>query len=181
MPLILITPPAVEPITAAEIKPAARIDGTEFDGQIAMVIPAIRAQAEHLLGRRLITQTVELVLDDFPSEVDIDLMLPDVQSIVSVKYYDASGVQQTIDGSAYYLDSESTPCWLIPVSDWPTTGDYANAVRIRYVVGYGNSATDVPADVRLWIIASCQSALDNQPLPAWIDRLLDAETVHRIA
>lgn len=181
MPLILITPPAVEPITAAEIKPAARIDGTEFDGQIAMVIPAIRAQAEHLLGRRLITQTVELVLDDFPSEVDIDLMLPDVQSIVSVKYYDASGVQQTIDGSAYYLDSESTPCWLIPVSDWPTTGDYANAVRIRYVVGYGNAATDVPANVRLWIVAQCCSALDNQAPMPWLDRLLDAETVHRIA
>lgn len=181
MPLILITPPAVEPVTADEVKTSARIDGAEFDGQIAMIIPAMRGQAEHMLGRRLITQTVELVLDKFPDVVDVDLLLPDVQSVVSVKYYDAAGVLQTLDSAAYSLDSESTPCWLLPVSDWPATSEYANAVRIRYVVGYGNAATDVPADVRLWIVAQCCAALDNQTPMPWLDRLLDAETVHRIA
>ena len=34
--IILITPPAVEPVTADEVKASARIDGAEFDGQIAV-------------------------------------------------------------------------------------------------------------------------------------------------
>jgi len=82
MSLILITPPAVEPVTVDDIKVAGRIDGTAFDVQITnLLIPAIRQEAEHRLARRLITQTVELLLDGFPSSMDIDLTLPDAQAI----------------------------------------------------------------------------------------------------
>lgn len=65
MSLITITGPAAEPIAAADVVPV-RIDGTDFDGQITMAIAAFRLMAEHKLGRRLITQTVELVIDQFP-------------------------------------------------------------------------------------------------------------------
>ena len=189
MALITITQPAVEPVSLADVKDAGRIDGTEFDAQLAILITAIRLQAEHNLGRRLITQTVELVLDAFPSTDDIDLLLPNAQSITSVKYYDAAGTQQTLDPAAYSLDSDSPTCWLLAVSDWPATKDVANAVRIRYVVGYGPAAADVPANVRLWIIANVLQALDApsgqapqtmQPM-AYVDRLLDTEMVHRAA
>ena len=91
MALITITGPAAEPVTVAEVKEAARADGTDLDSQIALLIPAFRRQAEHLQGRRLITQTVELVLDAFPPDTDIDLLLPDVQSITSVIYTDEAG------------------------------------------------------------------------------------------
>jgi len=181
MAIITITPPAVEPVTAAEIKASARIDGTEFDNEIAVLIATFRRQAEHAQGRRLITQTVELVLDAFPSDTDIDLLFPCVQSVTSVKYYDAAGVQQTLSSSAYSLDSDSTPCWILVADSWPITKEVANAVRIRYVVGYGPSASDVPSGTRYWIIAQVCAALDKQTPPAWVDRLLDAETVHRVA
>jgi hypothetical protein len=55
--------------------------------------------------------------------------------------------------------------------------DAANAVRVRYIVGYGPAATDVPNNIRLWIIARSLAALDKKEPSAWIDRLLDAETV----
>jgi uncharacterized phiE125 gp8 family phage protein len=189
MALITVTEPAAEPVTASEIKASARIDGAEFDGQIALLIAAFRQQAEHSLGRRLITQTVDLVIDEFPSDSDIDLLLPCVQSVESVKYYDADGVQQTIDPAAYSLDSDSTPCWLLVIDDWPTTKDAANAVHVRYTVGYGDAPTDVPTNIRLWIIAHVCQALDNpsgldtenlKTLP-YLDRLLDAERVWRVA
>lgn len=188
MPLIMITPPAVEPVTAADLAIPARLDSSEFDTHIDNVlVPTFRAEAEHRLGRRLITQTVELVLDCFPVYQDVDLLLPNVQNIVSVKYLDVSGAQQVVDAGTYLLDGSSTPCWLIPVSAWPATGNYANAVRIRYVVGYGPSGNDVPPNVRTWIMAHVIQALDNpcgleenvQPLP-YLDRLLDAETVLRV-
>jgi len=181
MSLITITPPAIEPVSLADVKSAARIDGTEFDAELALIITAMRQDAEHRQGRRLITQTVELVLDAFPTTEDIDLLIPDVQSIASVKYYDTAGAQQTIDPAAYSLDSDSTPCWLLVVTDWPTPKDVANSVRIRYVVGYGPAAVDVPSNTRLWIIARSCYALDKKDPPEWIDRLLDAETVHRAA
>ena len=96
MPIKDITAPAVEPISLAEVKAAARIDGTEFDSQIAIIIPALRRMAEQQLCRRLITQTVELVLDEFPDD-EIDLQLPNAQAITSVKYLDfETGTETTL-------------------------------------------------------------------------------------
>lgn len=192
MPLLLITPPAAEPVTAADIKAAARIDDTVFDAQLTtLLIPAIRREAEHRLGRRLITQTVELVLDAFDGSEHIDLTLPDAQAITSIKYLDTAGAEQTLSGTVYQLDPDSIPsrALLKPSQSWPATQDVTNAVRVRYTVGYGPAATDVPGNIRLWIIAHVIQALDNpaglntaglQPLP-YVDRLLDAESVLRAA
>ena len=190
MPLIDITAPAAEPVTATEVKAAARIDGTEYDAQIAIIIPALRGLAEQRLGRRLITQTVEIVLDAFPAE-EIDLQLPDVQSITSVKYLEATaGAETTLAATEYSLDADSTPNWLLPAVDteWPDTFDTTNAVRVRFVVGYGAASTDVPQDIRLWIIAHAAQALNAPdgltlnnlaPLP-FVDRLLDRHTCMRM-
>ena len=192
MPIILITPPATEPVTAADIKAAARIDDDVFDAQLTgLLIPAIRQEAEHRLGRRLITQTVELVMDDFDAGEHIDMTLPDVQEITSIKYLDSAGAEQTLSGTVYELDADSTPsrALLKPSQDWPDTQDVPNAVRVRFTVGYGATAVDVPSNIRLWIIAHVVQALDNpaglntaglQPLP-YVDRLLDAESVVRAA
>lgn len=192
MSLILITPPAVEPVTVDDIKVAGRIDGTAFDAQITnLLIPAIRQEAEHRLARRLITQTVELLLDGFPSSIDIDLTLPDAQAITSIKYLDGTGVEQTLSTSVYQLDADNVPSRaLLKVGQsWPETQNLPSSVRIRYTVGYGNAGTDVPSAVRLWIIAHVVQALDHpdgldaaglQPLP-YVDRLLDAEAVLRVA
>jgi SPP1 family predicted phage head-tail adaptor len=130
MPLIDISGPAGEPVTSAEIKASARIDGAEFDSQIAIIIPALRHQAEARIGRRLITQTVELVLDEFPV-ADIDLTLPNVQSVISVKYLDVAGVEQTLASNLYSLDASSTPCWLLPAGDAGRRQRRARALRGR--------------------------------------------------
>lgn len=189
MPLIEIAGPNAEPVTADEVKAAARIDGTEFDTQIAIIIPALRRQAESRTGRVLVTQTLELVLDAFPA-ADIDLVLPNVQSIASVKYREpAAGTELTLSAAAYALDSSSTPSWLLPAANtsWPDTYASANAVRIRFDVGYGNAAA-VPQDIKLWILAHATQILrspdgligrDLQALP-FVDGLLDFYRVLRV-
>jgi len=185
MPLITITPPDAEPVSVEDVKIAARLDAESFDDQMALLlIPAVRIEAEHRLGRRLITQTVELVLDKFP-DGEIDLLLPSVQSITSVKYLDSAGAEQTVINTDYSLDNAKSPARVLLDIDasWPATYAVPNAVRVRYVVGYGDDDASVPANVRLWITAMVVQALDNpsglnvaalQPLP-FIDRLLDAE------
>lgn len=192
MPLVLITAPAAEPVTVDDIKGAARIDDAYFDAQLtALLIPAIRLEAEHRLGRRLITQTVELIIDAFAPGEYIDLQLPDAQAIASIKYMDTAGAEQTLASTVYQLDQDSIPsrALLKPAQDWPATQDVPNAVRVSYTVGYGPAATDVPGNIRLWIIAHVVQALDSpsglntaglQSLP-YVDRLLDAESVLRAA
>ena len=185
MPLITITPPDSEPVSVDDVKLSARVDAETFDDQLALLlIPAIRAEAEHRLGRRLITQTVELVLDAFPAG-EIDLRLPSVQSVTSIKYLDTAGAEQTFANTNYSLDTAASPGRVLLDTDaaWPATADVPNAVRVRYVVGYGDDDASVPANIRLWITAMVVQALDNpgglniaglQPLP-FVDRLLDAE------
>ena len=106
MPIKLITGPAVEPVSISEVKTSARIDGSEFDSQATLAIAAMRSQAEARMARCLITQTLELILDDFPAG-EIDLIMPDVLSITSVKYIDTTGAEQTLINTAYTLGEDS--------------------------------------------------------------------------
>lgn len=188
MPLIQIAPPAVEPVSVAEVLDAARVDDTAFNAQAEIVIKALRKHAEARTGRAFITQTMELVLDGFPS-ADIDLLLPNVQSIVSVKYLDTAGIEQTLASNNYALDNVSTPSWLLSAygTRWPDTLAMNNALRIRFNVGYGAAAGDVEEDIRLWIITHATQMLNSpdglvdqtlRPLP-FVDRLLDSHIVYK--
>lgn len=162
MPLIQITAPSIYPVDKDDIKPAARIDGDEFDPQLDMVIPAITQSAESKLGRKLINQTLELVLDRFPSDY-IDLQLPNVSSIITVKFLDTDGQEQTLDNAKYRLTSSdhSSKLSLTASNTWPATATQPAAVRIRFVCGYGASAETVPTAIRLWIISQCITAINN--------------------
>ena len=45
--------------------------------------------------------------------------------------------------------------------NWPTTGDYINAVRVRYVAGYA-AAANVPETIKLWMKIRLANAYDNR-------------------
>jgi uncharacterized phiE125 gp8 family phage protein len=191
MPLIRIADPLTEPVTLLEAKLHAKVDHTDDDTLITALISAAREQAEHLIGRALITQTQELVLDSFPAS-EISLHLPDVQAIASVKYINLEGVERTMDAAEYSLDMESTPCWLLPAYgfSWPPTLDTVNTVRIRFTVGYGATAADVPQAIRAWLLVRVASLYAQREahvsgvsvaeLPGrFIDGLLDPYRVWR--
>ena len=111
MSLTLITAPAIEPLTLADAKAHARVSVTDDDALITAFIQAARERCENMLGRALITQTWEKVLDQFPTA--IQLSWPPIQSIVSVKYIDANGAQQTLAPANYVLDNAAEPGWLV--------------------------------------------------------------------
>lgn len=187
MPLITIAPPGEEPVTVQEVKDAARIDDSAYDAQIPGIIRSLRRLVESNLGRRLVTQTVELVLPSFPRD-EIDLQLPNVQTISSVKYLDPDGNQQTLATNRYLLLSDYSPSLLMPAmgSQWPATANRPDAVRIRFDAGYGAPA-DVPDEIKLWIKAHAVQAINNpdglsdgnlKPLP-YVDGLLDYYKIWR--
>jgi uncharacterized phiE125 gp8 family phage protein len=155
MGLKLITPPTVEPVTAAEAKAFLPALAGTPDATVDLWITAARETFDGwngILGRALITQTWELQVDAFPLSIpwgvdqplssaatEIRIPLVPVQSVSQVAYDDVDGIQQIIDPADYYLDSTSEPAWLFPVADvpWPTAMTAANAVRVRFVAGYG--------------------------------------------
>lgn len=145
MPITIITPPASEPVTTAELKDFARVDGADEDTLIAALGTAAREFVETATGRALMTQTLELTERCFPSTI-IALARPPLQSVTSIKYRDADGVVQTLDSGAYIVDTAGGT--VEPVTSWPGTGVYPDAVQIRYVAGYA-SASDVPEGLKL--------------------------------
>ena len=151
MSLIIITQPSVEPVTLAEAKLHCKVDFVDDDALINSLITATRQQAEHITGRAFCTQTLELVLDDFPDA--FRLLMPPAASVTSLKYIDTNGVEQTMAASAYSLDKDSEPGWVSPAFDteWPETRPVPNAVRVRYVAGYG-VASFVPAGIKSWML-----------------------------
>jgi uncharacterized phiE125 gp8 family phage protein len=154
MGMKLITAPAVEPISLEEAKAHLRVDHSDDDTLIGIYIQAARQTIDGRdgwLGRALVTQTWELQLDAFTGDA-VQLPLAPLQSVTSVKYDDADGVEQTLDAAGYDLDTTSVPGWLVVGEDgWPTTLSAINAVRIRYIAGYGDAA-DVPAPIRAAIL-----------------------------
>lgn len=152
MGLRLITAATAEPISVGELKLQCRIDGSDEDALLPVLIAAARAKAENYTGAALMPQVWEQTLDTFP-EAEIEILKPPASGIESVRYIDAAGAEQTLSPAAYVLDRAAFPGWLLPVSgaQWPATLDAANAVAVRYQCGYADAAS-VPADIRAWLL-----------------------------
>lgn len=155
MALTKLSESTSEPITLAEAKHHARIDGALDDAYVQSLITVARQTAEDRLCRSLMTITWRLVLDFFPDA--IRLQMPPVQDIVAVQYVDTDGNLQTLDPAAYTLDNASEPGWIVPNHgyEWPGTRDQINAVAVVYTAGYGSAAA-VPAPIRHWIAKSVE-------------------------
>lgn len=191
MTLKLITAPEAEPITLAEAKLHLRVEHSVDDDLIGSLITAAREQCEHLTGRSFIRQTWERVLDAFPDS-EIELGVPPVSAITSVVYIDSSGDSQTLDAEQYSLDSSTLPGFVLPsatLEEWPETLDTANAVRVRFVAGYGASGASVPSALRQWMLIQIGSMYKMRESFAvgvpvaeipnrWVDSLLDRYRVY---
>jgi uncharacterized phiE125 gp8 family phage protein len=160
MALQLITAPAVEPLTLAEAKAHLRVDTTDDDALIAALLTASRSFCEEWTGRAFVTQTWELVLDEFSSDLnadEIEIPRPPLQSVSSIKYDDSNGIEQTLATDQYDVDAVSQPGWVVPITTgWPfVVWQGINAVRIRYVAGYApgtnspaNSTDNIPGAIK---------------------------------
>ena len=163
MALTLKTPPSEEPITVAEAKasPSLRVAVATDDTDIGTLITTARKLAETYSLHALVTQTWELVLDGFPTG-GIVVPMPPLQSVESIKYIDTDGVEQELDALLYSVDDDSIPGLIVPAygETWPVTRDEVNAVRVRFVAGFGD-ASDVPEDIKSWVKIMVGTMYDN--------------------
>jgi uncharacterized phiE125 gp8 family phage protein len=164
MPLYLVTKPPFEPVTLEEAKAHCRIDHGDDDTYISSLIKVAREKIDGrdgLLGRAIVAQTWDWKFDRFDrrhpegSSHDrwehradlwhcerwrLELPLPPLQSVVSVKYLDINAVEQTLDPSTYIVTGANgwQPAQIEPAANtsWPTVYCQPEAIRIRLSCGY---------------------------------------------
>lgn len=155
MALRLITEPEDWPITLQEAKDHLRVDVSDDDDLIESFIEAATDYCDGpsgYLGRALVEQTWELVLDEFPEE-EISIPLPPLIAVDFIKYDNPAGEEITMSAADYTVDNVSEPGWILPVGDWPSTFEGINAVRIRFRCGWADdggspAVQNVPATIK---------------------------------
>lgn len=184
----------VEPVTVAEARDHCEIPAseTQHDAKLARFIKAARQAAENYMSRRIVQQTLELVLDDWPYDGIVRLPEGELRELISVKYLDPDGNEQTWPSVEYRTDNSAKPprLWAAPTFALPRILSGPAPITIRYKVGYppvSGSPVDylanVPEDIRVAILLTVGTWFENREdvivgtissrLPLGVDRLLD--------
>lgn len=152
MPLQLITAPRAEPISLCEAKTHARVTITAEDTFIGALIAAVRKNAQTKTQCQVMVARWKLVLDAFPSltlmgvpagesytlpKHAVIMPIGPVLQIVSIKYLDMSGVQQTLSPTGWVADLAASPARITPPFGqiWPVTLPQIGVVEILFDAG----------------------------------------------
>ena len=144
------TPPAAEPLTAAEVREHLRVDDTSEDTLINLYITAAREWLEVQCNESFITRTLVLSMAGFPRyRAEIVLPRPPLISVTTVEYTDPDNATQTFTDWQEWATTQPGRLCPLPSAEWPATatGLY-EAVQVTYDAGHGALATDVPERFR---------------------------------
>ena len=89
------TAPTSEPLTLTQVKNHLRIDDTNSDDELTLLLAAARAHVETRTNRQLMRATYTMTFDRWPSGNEIALRMPPLESVTSVTYYDENEASQT--------------------------------------------------------------------------------------
>lgn len=182
MRTVLVEGPDDEPLTVDEMRMHLRNpEQTTNDAEIEWFIQTAREQAEHKLGRALITQTWDVYLDNFYwangsngypygnnghcYASQLVLPYPPLQSVTSVQYLNSDNVLTTVDDTGYTV-STAEPYGTISLASgasWPSVYGAADAVVVRIVVGWP-SKDDVPFVIKTWMKLMVAAMYENRSL-----------------
>lgn len=144
------TAPTSEPLTLTEVKDHLRIDDTDSDDELTLLLAAARSHVETRTNRQLMQATFELTLDRWPGGRELVLRMPPLASVTSVTYYDEDEASQTLASGDYHVDTATEPGRIVlkDGESWPNLDERPAAVTVTYVAGQA-SADDVPDAAKL--------------------------------
>lgn len=168
----LITAPTVPVVSYAEAKAHLRLDHDDDKDLVEAMVAAVVNQIDPAagngrFGRALAMQTWEYRLDGFPcfstttparlfgalAGLEVVLPFPPLLAMVSVKYTDFAGAEQTlVEDTDYRVIGKGgrdkvmlAPPYQRP---WPLARPDFESVRIRYQAGYAQ----VPPPIKQWVL-----------------------------
>jgi uncharacterized phiE125 gp8 family phage protein len=164
MPLQLVSPPTLEPVTLDEAKAHLKVDTTDDDALIGTLISAARARAEWHTGRAFLTQSWTCLLDAWPCAGWIEIPLPPLQAVSTITTYAANDAATVLDSSLYQVDAASNPARIAlkPGVTLPVNLRALNAIEIAFTAGYGDAESNVPAQIRAAILELVANAYANR-------------------
>lgn len=157
----LITAPAENPVSLAELKAWLKISNNAQDAILTAIIVAVTKSAELYTKREFINKEFRTFRDYFGdynypgyggyyfffnNENPIEIRRTHLKSITHVKYINTQGTQITIDSADYYITSTdgSTFSLLLPVPDknWPSDLQQKRLqnVEIQFTAGWTDAA-----------------------------------------
>ena len=148
MSYTILTPATAEPLELAFVKDYLKVDFTDDDALILVLIKAARNYVEIFSGRVLMTTKVSKTYDGFSSDysaTSIELESSPVASVESVKYLDCDGNEKIWATTEYKVSTRSEITCITPksVTSFPATLNEVSAVTVEYTLGY-TSAANVP-------------------------------------
>jgi uncharacterized phiE125 gp8 family phage protein len=149
MSAILLTPPALEPVSLADAKHFLRVAHDDDDDVIAALIAAARVQVEAQTRRALIEQTWRLVRDIWPAAGRLPILPVPLMEVTAIRVFEADGAPHVLDVDDFAIDTVSAPAVLAFARGAPRApGKLAAGIEIDIAAGYGDAADDVPAPLR---------------------------------
>lgn len=148
------TTPATEPVSRTEAKTFLKLDGTDEDTLVDLLIRSAVETLERETGLALITQTITCRADTAPQLGPETLPVAPASVITSIQTLDADRTATTVDSNTYYLDAAGRLPMLGLLADhlWPEVGAASGGFVVTYTAGYGASSTSVPGDLRLAVL-----------------------------
>jgi uncharacterized phiE125 gp8 family phage protein len=184
----LITDAAAEPLTLADAKAYAQVDGTTDDAMITSLIVAARRFAEKKSGLAVLDQTWLAVLDRWPVQSGfsapwwdgvregpasmlsaaiepIEIVKRPFQAVTQIQLRDQDGGLTTVDSSLYFVEASGYTGRVVRKagSTWPSvTLSPVGGVEIRFTAGFGAAADDVPEDITTGLKMLVKHWYDNR-------------------
>lgn len=163
--LTLISDATFEAVSVAEAKAQLSIASgdTYNDAMIGGLCVAARQYVEAHTGLAIPRQTWDLTLDRFPCDQVLYLPKAPTASITHVKYYDATGTQQTWSSANYVVTTGRSPALIRPALNqtWPPYQLQPESVSVRMVCGYA-TASAVPRTIKQAILLLVTHWFENR-------------------
>jgi uncharacterized phiE125 gp8 family phage protein len=165
MSSILLTGPAVEPLSLDEARAFLRVEHNDDDPLIAALIVGARMHVEGQGKIALVSQDRRIVLDRWPHHGRIAVRPGPLKALKAARVYDCHGESQTIDLQAFVPDRGASALAIMPWT-MPVPGRIAAGIELDVTVGFGDAAADVPEPLRQAIRLLVAHWYENRSLVA---------------
>jgi len=146
MPLSVIVPPALKPVTLAKIKQHLRLDHDEDDEYLIDLLDAATLHVEAVTGRYLVNRTVRQYVDIMPASRSVLLEASPASSIEEIRGFDSDGNPNTFFAANYRLDNRfDTPAVIFNTNI--NYQSFYNGIEIDFVAGFGDTGMDIPSNI----------------------------------
>lgn len=160
----IVIPPATLPVSLIEVKEFLKLDLLDISENsfLTLLIQASSDFFQKYTNRILINTTFETFFDCFRQS--FELARSKFQSLIFFQYLQ-NGSQVDVDPTTFYITFENDYSRIIIslIEDFPDDkDDRFQSIIVRFVAGFGDTSSDIPADIRIALLNQIASLYENR-------------------